>query len=256
MAIAQQGDQHPVDKLCLAHDQIAGVRFELLKLFYEAHWYSGKVEKACHCSDDALAGQPVACIFDTRASHVPTDLGNNDPLYDHESPKSLQNNPKKSTRMRHWAWIVTIVATLPAMGQDAVDADDLSTAFDSSTIIIEAEEDACYRFDVYLATSRDQQVRGLMHVRHLPVFSGMLFGYTEANIRSMWMKNTYISLDILFIREDGTIANIEANTEPLSLKSISSTEPVRYVLELNAGVTSKLNIGTGSLIHLQLSDGI
>ncbi len=71
----------------------------------------------------------------------------------------------------------------------------------------------------------------------------------------MWMKNTYISLDILFIRADGTISNIEANTEPLSLKSISSTEPVSFVLEMNAGVTSKLRIGIGSLIHLQVREG-
>lgn len=128
--------------------------------------------------------------------------------------------------------------------------DDLANAFDSSTIIIAASEDACYRFDVYLATSREQQIRGLMHVRHLPEFTGMLFVYPTSDMHSMWMKNTYISLDIVFIREDGTISNIEANTEPLSLTSISSTNPVSYVLELNAGVTAKLHIDTASRVHL------
>ena len=128
--------------------------------------------------------------------------------------------------------------------------DDLASAFDSSTIIIEAREDACYRFDVYLAMSREQQLRGLMHVRHLPEFTGMLFVYTSPDMRSMWMKNTYLSLDILFVREDGTISNIATNTEPLSLKPIASTEPVTYVLELNAGVNAKLHIDTDSLIHL------
>ena len=157
--------------------------------------------------------------------------------------------------MSRYAWIVAMFAALPAMGQDTAESGDLSSSFDRGTIIIEAEKDACYRFDVYLATSREQQIRGLMHVRHLPKFTGMLFGYTEPNMRSMWMKNTYISLDILFIREDGTISNIEANTEPLSLQSISSTEPVSYVLELNSGVTSKLNIGSDSLVHLQVGDG-
>ena len=175
-------------------------------------------------------------------------MGNNDPPYDHKSPKSLQINLKKG------AWIVAVLAAWPAMGQDATDDDELSSAFASSTIIIEAEKDACYRFDVYLATTRDQQIRGLMHVRHLPEFSGMLFGYPEPAMHSMWMMNTYISLDILFIRDDGTIANIEANTEPLSLKTIGSTEPVSYVLELNAGITARLQIGANSLVHLQVSE--
>ena len=140
------------------------------------------------------------------------------------------------------------------MGQDASDADKLSAAFETGTIIIEAEKDACYRLDVYLATSREQQIRGLMHVRQLPEMSGMLFIYPVPTMHSMWMKNTYISLDILFIREDGTIANIEANTEPLSLKSISSTEAVSYVLELNAGVALKLRIKPDNLVHLQLGE--
>jgi len=153
------------------------------------------------------------------------------------------------------AWILAVFATFQALGQEIPDADELSSAFDSGTIIIEAEKDACYRFDVYLATSREQQIRGLMHVRQLPEFSGMLFSYSQPNLHSMWMKNTYISLDILFIRGDGTISNIAADTEPLSLKSISSAEPVSYVLELNAGVTSRLQIGTRSLVHLQIEEG-
>ncbi len=153
------------------------------------------------------------------------------------------------------AWILAVFAAVQTMGQEIPDAEELSSAFESGTIIIEAEKDACYRFDVYLATSREQQIRGLMHVRQLPEFSGMLFSYSQPNLHSMWMKNTYISLDILFIREDGTISNIEADTEPLSLKSISSAEPVSYVLELNAGVTSRLQIGTHSLVHLQIEEG-
>jgi uncharacterized protein len=182
-------------------------------------------------------------------------LGNNDPLYDNKSSKSLQNNRKMRVLERRHAWLISLFAALPAFGQGEIEAGDLSRAFDRGTIIIAAERDACYRFDVYLATSREQQIRGLMHVRRMPPFTGMLFGYAEPNVRSMWMKNTYISLDILFIRENGTISNIEAGTEPLSLNSISSTEPVTYVLELNAGVTAKLHIDTTSLVHLTGSEG-
>ncbi len=159
------------------------------------------------------------------------------------------------TQKRRHAWVIAVFAALPALAQDDVDAGDLSSVFGRGTIIIEAEKDACYRFDVYLAINREQQIRGLMHVRRMPEFTGMLFGYAEPNMHSMWMKNTYISLDILFIREDGTISNIEVNTEPLSLNSINSTDPVSYVLELNAGVTAKLHIDTNSLVHLHRIEG-
>ena len=64
----------------------------------------------------------------------------------------------------------------------------------------------------------------------------------------MWMKNTYLPLDMLFIREDGTVSSIVANTEPLSLRSISSEEPVTYVLELNAGIAERLGIVPGDRI--------
>ncbi|MFQ5981774.1 MAG: DUF192 domain-containing protein [Woeseiaceae bacterium] len=147
---------------------------------------------------------------------------------------------------------IAVIAAFAGLCYDAcLAADDLAGSFDRGTIIIEAKENACYRVDVYLATTREQQIRGLMDVRHLPEFTGMLFVYASPGMHSMWMKNTYISLDILFIRDDGSISNIETNTEPLSLKSISSTDPVSYVLELNAGITARLGIDTSSRVYLR-----
>ncbi len=137
-----------------------------------------------------------------------------------------------------------------AAGARADDADELSRSFAQDTIVIEGEADACYRFNVWLATTPAQQRRGLMFVRELPRFAGMLFLYGEDAMLSMWMKNTYIPLDILFIRADGSVANIAKNTEPLSLASIRAAEPVRYVLELNAGVTDALGIAPGSRVYL------
>lgn len=122
----------------------------------------------------------------------------------------------------------------------------LDEAFDRDVLIIEASEYACHRFDIWLAVEREQQMRGLMHVRNMADTSGMLFVYSGAEQRSMWMKNTYIPLDIAFARSDGSITNIAANTEPLSLKSISSTEAVSYVLELNAGTANRLSIDENS----------
>jgi len=126
---------------------------------------------------------------------------------------------------------------------------DLNEDFEKDILVISASEHACYRFDVWLAVTRSQFSRGLMHVRHLPDDAGMLFVYAEPDGRSMWMKNTYIPLDILFIRNDGTVSSVARHTEPLSLRSISSVEPVTLVLELNAGTTDRLKIRPGNQVY-------
>lgn len=126
--------------------------------------------------------------------------------------------------------------------------DSLDESFDRDALIVVTSDRACYRFDVYLARSLQQKRRGLMFVRELPDTTGMLFVYDRDEPQSIWMKNTYIPLDIVFARSDGSIARVARNTEPLSLESIPSGEPVRYVLELNAGMTERLGIDTGSRI--------
>ncbi len=123
----------------------------------------------------------------------------------------------------------------------------LDEAFARDVLVIDAQH-ACYRFDVYLAFERSQQARGLMYVRELPAMTGMLFVYATSDYHSMWMKNTYIPLDIAFAHDDGAIENIARHTEPLSLQTIPSTAPVTYVLELNAGITERLHIDETSRI--------
>lgn len=124
----------------------------------------------------------------------------------------------------------------------AIAQDDLDAAFSQDVLVIHASNHACYRLDIYIAATDAQRARGLMHVRSLPEFTGMLFLYDYDARLSMWMKNTFIPLDILFARADGTVSSIAYDTEPQSLKSISALEPVRYVLELNAGIAEKLSI--------------
>ena len=142
------------------------------------------------------------------------------------------------------AFLVMVVGGAPMADEE------LDGAFSRDSIVIETSGSACYRFDVYLARTPEQQRRGLMHVRRLPGFTGMLFVYGSDDIRSMWMKNTYIPLDILFIRSDGNVESIARMTQPLSLQSITSGEPVRYVLELNGGVADELEIDSGSTVYL------
>jgi uncharacterized membrane protein (UPF0127 family) len=133
--------------------------------------------------------------------------------------------------------LLALLAAHSAFGQD-----ELEDAFDQGVLIIHASEHACYRIDVYFAENDEQRRRGLMHVRRLPETSGMLFVYPGEAILSIWMKNTFIPLDILFVKADGTVSSIYHDAEPQSLRSMPALEPVQFVLELNAGVADKLSI--------------
>ena len=153
--------------------------------------------------------------------------------------------------MRRWLF----AAALALMMNPATANEDLDAAFDRDVLIIEASKFACHRFDIYLALDNTQRARGLMHVRSLPQTTGMLFVYESARIRSMWMKNTYIPLDIVFAHADGTVASVASDTEPLSLQSISSGEPVTFVLELNAGTAAHLFIDGDSRLFWEPAHG-
>lgn len=122
----------------------------------------------------------------------------------------------------------------------------LDARFDREPLIVVSDDGQRHRFDVYIASDFEQQRRGLMFVRELPAMSGMLFVYENTGVRSMWMKNTYIPLDIIFARDDGSISSVIHDTVPQTLDSQSATEPVKYVLELNAGTARRLKIGKRS----------
>jgi hypothetical protein len=84
-----------------------------------------------------------------------------------------------------------------------------------------------------------------MFVRELPPDQGMLFVFEAPQYRGFWMKNTYLSLDLIFIAADGTVVNVAANAKPLSLDSIASAAPVRYVLEVVAGTAARIGLKVG-----------
>mgnify|MGYP001813457118 CR=1 FL=1 len=123
---------------------------------------------------------------------------------------------------------------------------ELDAAFEFAALEVINDSGKQIVFEVYLARSFEQQRRGLMFVRSMPEKTGMLFIYDDDAIKSMWMKNTYIPLDIVFARSDGTVSSINRDAVPLTLNSQASTEPVRYVLELNGGLTRRLGIGARS----------
>jgi uncharacterized membrane protein (UPF0127 family) len=125
--------------------------------------------------------------------------------------------------------------------------EDLS-AFPSGALTISDGQKTRLDFTVWLANTPARQSQGLMFVRSLPAMRGMLFVHESPRQISMWMKNTYIPLDMLFIKADGTIDSIAERTTPLSEKSVPSKGPVRFVLEINGGLSDELGIEPGDKV--------
>ena len=103
-------------------------------------------------------------------------------------------------------------------------------------------------FSVELATTDEERERGLMFRKALPDGHGMLFDFETDRSVAMWMKNTLIPLDMIFIRGDGRIANIAENTEPMSTRIIPSRGAVRAVLEVAGGTAKRLGIEAGDRV--------
>ncbi len=103
-------------------------------------------------------------------------------------------------------------------------------------------------FSVELADTPDKRTKGLMFVKHLPDGQGMLFDFESEQPIAMWMKNTYIPLDMIFIRNDGHVARIAENAKPLSTAIIPSGAPVRAVLEVAGGTAARLGIAPGDRV--------
>ena len=112
-----------------------------------------------------------------------------------------------------------------------------------------ASSESVTMFIAEIADTEELRTRGLMFRHFLPEDKVMLFDYQKPRPVAMWMKNTNISLDMLFIRADGTIAAIAENTVPQSLDTISVQEPVRGVLEMAAGTVKRLGIRPNDKVY-------
>jgi uncharacterized membrane protein (UPF0127 family) len=111
-----------------------------------------------------------------------------------------------------------------------------------------ASKSGVHAFSVELAATDETRARGLMDRKELAEGHGMLFDFKRDEIVSMWMRNTYVSLDMIFIQRDGRIVRIAENTQPLSDRIISSGAPVRAVLEVVGGTARKLGIAPGDRV--------
>jgi uncharacterized membrane protein (UPF0127 family) len=133
----------------------------------------------------------------------------------------------------------------------ALTAMDSPPSFDHDRLAIESSAGR-FEFQVELATTPEKRAYGLMFRESLADDHGMLFDFGDSEPVTMWMRNTYIPLDMLFIRADGRISRIVQQAQPLSDKVLASGGPVRAVLELQGGITAKLGIEQGDRVVYRL----
>lgn len=133
-------------------------------------------------------------------------------------------------------------------GSFAAQAQGGLASFEKDELTIITEEGKEHSFQVELAVDPKQQAQGLMFRRQMAADAGMLFIYKPSREAVMWMQNTFLPLDMLFIKADGEIVKIVERTVPQSRKRIPSGEPITGVLELNGGTVSRLGIKVGDRV--------
>ncbi len=145
----------------------------------------------------------------------------------------------------HWirsalAALFFIIA-LPALSQQPM-------TFDKEPLIIQTASGKRLNFIVEIADTNEQRQRGLMYRKEMADDAGMIFDFGASRRVQMWMENTILPLDMLFVDSTGTIRSIKQNAVPYSQDIIDSMTEVKYVIELNAGVTARLGIKPGDKV--------
>ena len=121
--------------------------------------------------------------------------------------------------------------------------------FAREPLTLECKSGAPETFNVELALTAEQREQGLMKRHAIGENEGMLFDFGESRIVYMWMKNTILPLDMIFLDETGTVVHTHENAVPYSETIIPSVEPVRFVLEVSAGTVSRLQIWKGDRLR-------
>jgi len=153
--------------------------------------------------------------------------------------------PRSTTEnKRTWAALLLALAAMAANGDD----------FPRSTLEIRSAQGRQI-FSIRIADTPERQELGLMYETRLPADEGMLFPQDEPRVVSMWMKNTYIPLDMLFIDSHGRIACLLANTAPQSLAILSCPKPVKAVLEIGGGESAGRGIRVGDRVLHEVFSG-
>ena len=146
-----------------------------------------------------------------------------------------------SYRIRSAFLALFFMLALPALAQSVV-------KFDKEQLVIQTASGQKYNFTVEIADTNEQRQRGLMYRKEMAADAGMIFDFGTSRRVQMWMENTVLPLDMLFIDRAGIVRGIKQNAVPYSRDIIDSVTEVKYVLELNAGATAKLGIKPGDRV--------
>jgi uncharacterized protein len=140
-----------------------------------------------------------------------------------------------------WRALCVVLALIaaPALAQSIANIEPVTIATDDGAVMFTTE----------IADTAELRERGLMFRHRLPADRAMLFDFGRPQPVSMWMKNTYIPLDMVFIRQDGSVAAIAENTVPFSEDIVGVQEPVRGVMELAAGTAKKIGLTRDSKVY-------
>lgn len=144
--------------------------------------------------------------------------------------------------------IVLALVLAPAVAKPGIAQDGPQPRLLTTPLVITTATGE-HRFTVEMALTGEQSARGLMFREQLGSDEGMLFDFRRDQIVTMWMRNTILSLDMIFISRDGRVATIAERTTPFSEAQISSRVPVRAVLEVPAGTAQRLSIRPGDRVR-------
>jgi uncharacterized protein len=158
-----------------------------------------------------------------------------------------------ATHDRRAAFRVALLSCLVLLGGlMTLPASAASFRKDKLTLLTSAGQ---HVIEIELAETGEQKSLGLMYRTSVPPATGMLFPYGDPQEITMWMRNTYSSLDMVFIKQDGVVHRIEAGTEPLSERIIASKGRVTAVLELAAGEAKRLGLKAGDRVEYAIFKG-
>lgn len=133
----------------------------------------------------------------------------------------------------------------------SIETDPITFQKEGELYLIQANGDTLKKLDIEFAETEYEKQTGLMYRESMENNQGMLFIYDEARVRNFYMKNTYISLDILYYATDSTLVSIQKNATPRDESSLPSEGPAQFVLEVNGGLADQWNITSGNRISVK-----
>jgi uncharacterized protein len=149
--------------------------------------------------------------------------------------------------------LLLLLAALPGVARaDEGEPTAAQPELPKEKLVIVTHDGVQHVFDVEMATTQRQQQVGEMFRKSVPLDGGMLFVWPKPQPSPMWMENTLVPLDMVFINPDGTIRSIAENTVPQSLAVIDSHGPVLATLELAGGTTALLGIRVGDKVQQRI----